>query len=160
MRTIKWFFQEVVENYLNNSIKIFLNFLPKWCIKMSSDDEKDFQLIQETLENYFTGVIEGNYSKIVKAWHKKGNRLLVESKTTDIIFQNSPASKEYSSLKPRPEIKQTAIIEAIDKTGIAASVRLKWFIESPRGKGTCTDYLLLLKERESWTIVTKVSFKE
>ncbi len=129
-------------------------------MKMSSDDEKDFQLIQETLENYFTGVIEGNYSKIVKAWHKEGNRLLVESETSDIIFQNSPASNEYANLKPLPEIKQIAIIEAIDKTGTAASVRLKWFIESPKGKRKCTDYLLLLKERDSWTIVTKVSYKE
>ncbi|MFX0122140.1 MAG: nuclear transport factor 2 family protein [Candidatus Hodarchaeota archaeon] len=127
---------------------------------MSSDVEKDFQLIQNTLENYFTGVIEGNYSKIVKAWHTEGNRMLVESSTNDIIFLNSPASDEYASLKPRPEIKQTARIEAIDKTGAAASVRLKWFLESPRGTASCTDYLLLLKERESWTIVTKVSHKE
>lgn len=127
---------------------------------MSSDDEKDFQLIQETIENYFTGVIEGNYSKIVKAWHKEGNRISVEYKTNEIIFQNSPASNEYASLKPRPEIKQSAQIEAIDKTGAAASVRLKWFIESPSGKGTCTDYLLLLKKGESWIIVTKASYKE
>ncbi|MHA1975288.1 MAG: nuclear transport factor 2 family protein [Candidatus Hodarchaeales archaeon] len=127
---------------------------------MSLDNEKDLQRIKETVELYFAGVIEGNYSKIIRAWHKEGNRLLIDSNSNDIVFQNSPSNNEYAKLKPNPQIMQKATIEAIDVTGTAASVRLKWLIESSNRKLTCTDYLLLLKERNTWKIVTKVSHKE
>jgi hypothetical protein len=126
---------------------------------MVSEDEKEFQLIQESVENYFRGVIEGNYAKVVRTWHMEGKRIFIDSQTNTIIFQNSPANPEYATLRPSPQMKQFAVIEAIDFTGQAASVRLKWYLETPGGDGTCTDYLLLLKSRDSWTIVSKVSYK-
>ncbi len=127
---------------------------------MVLDDEREFQLIQECVENYFRGVIEGDYSKVVKAWHTDGNRILVNFDSNTIVFQNSPASSEYAGYHPSPEMKQFAVIESIDFTGVAASVRLKWFLETPSGDGTCTDYLLLLKTNGSWVIVSKISHRE
>ncbi len=135
-------------------------FYQDWVLILSLDEEKEFQLIQETVENYFSGVINGEYAKIVKAWHKDGNRILVNSDLQNIVFNNSPASSEYTNLIPDPELKQMAFLEAIDFTGNAACVRLKWFLESPHRVGSCTDYLLLLKRRKDWIIVSKVSHKE
>jgi len=125
-----------------------------------SEDEKEFQLIQESVESYFQGVIEGDFSKVVKAWHIEGNRVVVDSRSNVVVFHNSPAHSEYAKIQPSPDTKQFAIIETIDFTGQAASVRLKWYIETPSENGTCTDYLLLLKTNDSWVIVTKVSHKE
>ena len=54
---------------------------------MVLDDEREFQLIQECVENYFRGVIEGDYSKVVKAWHTDGSRILVNFNSDTIVFQ-------------------------------------------------------------------------
>ncbi|MHA1977098.1 MAG: nuclear transport factor 2 family protein [Candidatus Hodarchaeales archaeon] len=127
---------------------------------MSLKDTNDLHLIQESVENYFRGVIEGDYSKVVKAWHVEGNRMSVDSKSNTILFKNSPAHSEYANYHPQPGILQTALIEAIDITGSAASVRLKREIRTHVGSSTCTDYLLLLKIQDVWIIVSKVSYKE
>ena len=127
---------------------------------MSIDDKNDLLLIQKTIDDYCKGVITGNYSCVKKAWHMEGNRILVQQEPEKIVFQNSPASKEYSNYVPNPEVTQSAEIESIDKTGIAASVRLKWKIESPKWKKTSIDYCLLLKEKSKWIIVSKISYKD
>ena len=124
------------------------------------DEKNEILQIQETLESYIEGVIHGKYSKIVIAWHMNGNRMFVDSESNTILFENSPAHHEYENYKPRPGVQQSAFIEAIDITGTAASVRLKWTLETPSGTIICTDYLLLLKAQEVWKIVTKVSHKE
>lgn len=72
---------------------------------MTSGYKKDFLLIQKVVENYLVGVIEGDYSKVVSSWYKEGNRLLVNSEGRKIIILSSLASKEFTNLKPNPEVK-------------------------------------------------------
>lgn len=127
---------------------------------MAEAENKDIEKIKVTVRNYLDGVIKGEYKKIVEAWHKEGVRVINEPETGKIVYQNSPASTEYATYKPNPAIKQEGIIEKIEKTGTAASVKAKWILEGETWKGKCTDYLILLKEKEKWIITAKVSAKD
>ena len=84
---------------------------------MSPDDKNDLLSIQKTVENYYNGVILGDFSSVVKAWHLEGFRVLLDSEKKHIVFENSPASNEYSEYKPNSEIEQLAEIKSIDITG-------------------------------------------
>ena len=127
---------------------------------MNEIEKKDIKEIEETVRKYLDGVIKGEYEKVVEAWHKEGIRVINEPETGKIVYQNSPASVEYANYKPNPAIKQEGTIEKIDNSGKAASVTVKWLLEGEMFKGTCTDYLLLLKEKEKWIITAKVSNKD
>ncbi|NHJ01747.1 MAG: hypothetical protein EAX86_06360 [Candidatus Heimdallarchaeota archaeon] len=122
--------------------------------------ESEINQIQETIGKYVSGVTKGHHNEVMQAWHINGRRMIVDREQGQIIFENSPASAEYADLIPSSEVKQSAQIETIEHTSTTAYVKLKWTITSPHWKGKCIDYLLLVKPKDTWIIVSKVSHKE
>ena len=117
----------------------------------------EHELITQTIMKYVNAVVVGTHQDAVDAWHIKGKRITYDENEEKVIFQPSPANSMFSSYKPNPEVKQDAKIVLIEITRSIASVKLRWNVRFGSLQKICTDYLLLLKSKEGWKIVGKVS---
>ena len=57
----------------------------------------------------------------------------------------------------KSKISQEGRITSVDQTGNAAYVKLVWLMEREDSQHEFTDYILLLKIKDEWKIVSKVS---
>ncbi|MFM9938141.1 MAG: nuclear transport factor 2 family protein [Hyphomicrobiaceae bacterium] len=111
------------------------------------------QAIEAVVQTYFDGLHEGDTKKLGQAFHEVSH---LYSMTPDGV-QDLPRAKWFEMVAGRPSAKSKGLarrdrIVSIDMSGPeTAFVKVECQIP-PR---YFTDYLLLLKGREGWKIVSK-----
>ena len=129
--------------------------------KMMHKQTDDIDLIMKTVQYYIDAVTNIELSKVKKAWHKNGQRIFVDKKSNEIVFLESPVKDDVKKIESAlKDTKQRCLIESINKTGTAATAKIKWFVESPDWIGTEINYLSLLKREDKWEIVGKIAHKD
>ncbi|MFK8007871.1 MAG: nuclear transport factor 2 family protein [Saprospiraceae bacterium] len=131
-------------------IFILLSCEQQKSIKKSVEVSADKALIEQTIENYFTGWITNDTTKIGSAMditcqlkNIKDNKVVIYDRATYLGFFKPGPPKENSHGK----------ILSIDITGPIAAAKVK--LETP--KGLFTDYFNLIKLENQWYIVDKIS---
>lgn len=109
------------------------------------------------LQKYISAVIQGEHKHAIESWHLNGKRIIADIETESIVFQTSPADKKFTNYKPNPDIHQNAVPSILEFTSTTAVGKIIWQVESDTEEKKCIDYLLLIKAKESWKIVSKVS---
>ncbi len=111
------------------------------------------QAIEAVVQTYFDGLHEGDTKKLGHAFHEVSH---LYSMTSEGV-QDLPRTKWFEMVESRPSAKSKGLarrdrIVSIDMSGPeTAFVKVECQIP-PR---YFTDYLLLLKGREGWKIVSK-----
>ncbi|MFW9968230.1 MAG: nuclear transport factor 2 family protein [Candidatus Thorarchaeota archaeon] len=125
--------------------------------------QKEVDKIKETIHNYVSGVVEFDFDRGESAWHPDGLKISLDSGgrlVTRNILDTRPNLTPDEIRQMRNRVFQNATIQAIDVTGIAASVKLVWQFEMDGDKKRITDYVLLLRGEEDWRIVGKIYNEE
>ena len=121
----------------------------------------EIQNIAKAVKKYVDGVCELNFELVKQAWIEDGHRWIIDSETDLPYKMLSPSHKEV--IKTVPTTKkgsQMVQIQSIDYSGNAAMTKIKWNISFPDWKGIEINYLLLLKGKDGWKIVSKNAYRE
>ena len=112
--------------------------------------------IKETITTYVDGVKEINFAKAESAWFKDGIKISYNPED-DIVEMLKMLDSRPSDKIKELDIHQEANIDLIDVTNTAAIVILHW-TQILQGKTKhYVDYLSLLKIKDKWKIVSKIS---
>ncbi|QEE17864.1 nuclear transport factor 2 family protein [Promethearchaeum syntrophicum] len=113
------------------------------------------------VKNYIDGVCQLNFELVKQAWIEDGHRWIIDSETDLPHKMLSPSHKKVIKTVPTTiDGTQTVQIQSIDYSGNAAMAKIEWKINFPDWKGIEINYLLLLKGKNGWKIVSKNAFRE
>lgn len=121
----------------------------------------EIEEIKAAVMEYVEGVVEFDFPKGMNPWHPDGLKISYDSTNGELvretILQSKPdlTTEEIEQAKAR--ISQSGHIASVDRTGNAASVKLLWLSRSAVNLREYTDYILLLKIKNEWKIVSKVT---
>ena len=122
---------------------------------------QEIQKIAETVKKYVDAVCEFNFELVKQAWIENGHRWKIEPKTELPYKMLSPSNEQViKTVSPSKNGSQTAVIQNIDYSGNATMAKIKWNIISPDWKGNEINFLLLLKGKNGWKIVSKNAYRE
>jgi len=108
------------------------------------------KLIEETIEMYFEGWLTGDTTLLGTAMHSTCQ--LKNIKDDDVVIFDR--SKYLNFFKPRPRLKNAGgKILTIDVTGPIGSAKVE--LDTP--ERLFTDYFNLMKVKDQWHIVDKIS---
>jgi len=111
---------------------------------------------------YVAGVAEFNFPQSMNPWHPDGLKISYvpeqDKLVRETILESKPDLTDEELEEARKVIHQRGIIESVDWTGNAASVKLLWVSERKGKYQEYTDYILLLKILNEWKIVSKISY--
>jgi len=125
------------------------------------ENTQEIQNIAKTVKKYVNGVCELNFDLVKQAWIKNGHRWIIDPKTDLPYKMLSPSNEQIiKTVSPSKNGSQTVFIQSIDYSGNAAMVKIKWNIIFPDWKGIEINYLLLLKGKDGWKIVSKNVYRE
>ncbi|MFK7773678.1 MAG: nuclear transport factor 2 family protein [Saprospiraceae bacterium] len=137
-------------------MKSFTFLLPLLFLMLSCEQQKSMEksedevLIEQTIENYFTGWISNDTSKIGSAMditcqlkNIKEDKVVIYDRATYLGFFKPGPPKENAHGR----------IISIDITGPIAAAKVE--LETP--KWFYTDYFNLMKLKDGWFIVDKIS---
>ena len=117
--------------------------------------------IAKIVKKYIDGVCELKSELVKQAWIDDGHRWIIDSETDLPYKMLSPSHDEV--IKTVPTTKkgsQIAHIQSIEYSGNAAIAKIEWRVFFPEWKGTEINYLLLLKGKDGWKIVSKNVYRE
>ncbi|MHA1909817.1 MAG: nuclear transport factor 2 family protein [Candidatus Thorarchaeota archaeon] len=120
----------------------------------------EIERVKDAVRIYVDGVIEFNFSKGESAWHPEGLKLSYDQENQKLvgytISQTKPNLNQDEIEVMRKRVSQSGTIISVDRSGDAASVKLRWDYEKDEEKLEITDYILLLRINDEWKIVAKV----
>lgn len=136
------------------SFSFFLSLILLVTLSCGEQKSKEFYqeeiLIKSTIDNYFEGWLTKDTSKIGMAMHATCQ--LKNIKEEDVVIYDRATYLGFFKPGPRRENSSGRIIN-IDVTGPIAAAKVE--IETP--KWFYTDYFNLMKLKEQWYIVDKIS---
>ncbi len=127
---------------------------------MESGAGEEIERVKQTVQNYVDGVVGFDFQKGESAWIPDGLKICYDTQkkklhTVTILETRSDLSPEEIE-SGRKKVSQSGTIQAVDRTGDAASVKLLWHYEGEGEAREITDYILLLRINDEWKIVAKV----
>ena len=129
--------------------------------KMEFMENIEIPNIAQTVKKYIDGVCELNFELVKQSWIKDGHRWKIDSETNLPYKMLSPSHIDVIKTVPTTKIgSQTVQIQSIDYSGNAAMAKIKWKISFPDWNGIEINYLLLLKGKDGWKIVSKNVYLE
>ncbi|MEM6813056.1 MAG: nuclear transport factor 2 family protein [Bacteroidota bacterium] len=117
---------------------------------MPLNGQSEIESIKSTLNQYIEGTAIGSQDLLRKAFHDDFNLFLIAADKLRVI-KGSDYIARIENGKPYNRIAQIISIDQEHDTAIG-----KIEVYFPDRKQVATDYLLLLKENESWKIVHKI----
>ena len=122
----------------------------------------EVERIKASVMEYVEGVVEFDFPRGMDPWHPDGLKFSYNREEDKLIretiLESKPDLSEEEIKQARKVVHQRGTIEYVDWTGTAASVKLLWVSERQGTHREYTDYILLLKVRDEWKIVSKVSY--
>lgn len=126
-------------------LSIFFTLFIIFCTNAQTEIEQ----INETLMNYIEGTANGEPERLKEAFHPDFN-LYYTSKDSLQIW----SGKDYiKRVKKGNKVNRIGKILSVDYTNNTATAKIE--VDMPERKRIYTDYLLLLKIRDSWKIIHK-----
>ena len=125
------------------------------------ENTQEIPKIAETVRKYADAVCEVNFDLVKQAWIENGHRWIIDPKTDLPYKMLSPSHDEViKTVSPSKSGTQSVIIQSIDYSGNAAMAKIKWKVNFPDWKEIEINYLLLLKGKDGWKIVSKNVHRE
>lgn len=125
------------------------------------ENKQEIPSITKTVRRYVDGVCELKFELVKQAWIEEGHRWIVDPKTDLPYKMLSPSHDEViKTVSPKNNESQSVVIQNIDYSGNAAMAKIKWKVNFPDWKGIEINYLLLLKGKDGWKIVSKNAYRE
>ncbi len=115
----------------------------------TTNAQSEIDNINKTLYHYIDGTANGEPERLKKAFHPDFNLYFVKNDTIRVW-----SGKKYiSNVKQGRKSNRIGRIVSVDYDGNAANAKIE--ILMPKYKRIYTDYLLLLKVKDSWKIIHK-----
>ncbi|SEK45105.1 Putative lumazine-binding [Aquimarina amphilecti] len=111
--------------------------------------QSDKDQITETLLNYIEGTANGSPERIKKAFHKDLNLYAISNDTLSV----TSGKKYITYFKKGQKRDRVGKIVSIDVVNNAAVAKVE--IDVPTRKRLYTDYMMLLKVKDTWKIIHK-----
>lgn len=133
-------------------MKILYLFLLLSVNTIIAQEMNDENAIKITLNNYFEGSRTDNPELLKKAFHPDATLKYVK----DNEYNMTPIQKWFTYFTNTKTRTFEDKIFYIDVTGLAANVKLSTKYETYQ----YTDYMNMLKTKDGWKIVSKISYRE
>ena len=122
--------------------------------------DSEIERVKQTVRNYVEGVAGFDFQKGEDAWDPGGLKISYDAQREKLhavtIVETRPNLSPQEIESARKMVSQNGTIQAVDRTGNAASVKLLWHYERGGEAREITDYILLLRINDEWKIVAKV----
>lgn len=127
---------------------------------MENGADNEIERVKQTVRNYVDGVVDFDFQKGESAWDLDGLKISYDPQRKKLqnvtILETRPNLSAEEIESARKNVSQNGTIQAVDRTGDAASVKLLWHYERGGEAREITDYILLLRINGEWKIVAKV----
>lgn len=125
------------------------------------ENSQEIPNIAETVKKYVDGVCELKFELVKQSWIEDGHRWIIDPKTNLPYKMLSPSHDEViKTVQTTKNGNQRVHIQNIDYSGNAAMAKIKWEVFFPDWKGIEINYLLLLKGKDGWKIISKNVYRE
>ncbi|WP_371802370.1 nuclear transport factor 2 family protein [Candidatus Lokiarchaeum ossiferum] len=111
--------------------------------------------IKKVIRNYVTAVQTMNFNLVRSAWDTDGHRWIIDPDTQEPYKMLSASHEDViKSIKHSSGPSFTADIISVEYTGTAAFAKIAWHSVDETKIGEI-NYILLLKTKSGWKIVSK-----
>lgn len=113
------------------------------------------KLIEQTLDDYFQGMHHSRGDLIEKCFHENGSVCGFSSTSGERLDMDGSAFSAFVASQPSPANNGEAFDMTLKSLDIKGRVAMAFVDDLYLGK-RFTDYLLLVKDGNNWTILNKV----